>query len=142
MQLASRLLLAKESPRATNIYDHETSTPTRSSSPSSDSSCTTLQHPPVLFPREMSDRIFFIVTPSGTPQAPGIIMGLAEAQNAGTFRTGVHERLESYGEQVRLRKIVANIPVSFFHRPSLPSTYHVSSRKTCCRSTVISPPVL
>ena len=140
--LASRLLLAKTSPRSTKIGDQITLTPTRSRSPSSNSSCTTLKHPPVIFPCELSDRIFFIVTPSSNLQAPGIIMGLAEAQYAETFRTGVHERLESRGEQVRRRKIVAHIPVSYVHRPSVPKTYHYSNYKTLCRDTTISPPVL
>lgn len=44
-------------------------------------------------------------------------MGLAEAQNAVTFRTGVRSRLESLGEQAGLREIVAHIPVSSFLGP-------------------------
>ena len=40
-------------------------------------------------------------------------MGLAEAHNAETFRAGVCERLESRGEQVGFREIVAHIPVSY-----------------------------
>ena len=141
-QLTSRLLLVKDLPRSTNIGDPITPTPTRSSSPSSNSSCTTLEHAPVIFPRELVDRIFFIVTPSGDPQAPGRIMGLAEAQNPVTFRNGVHERLESHGEQVRLRKIVALIPVSYFQKRSVSKTCPSSNCKTRCRSTMKYPPVL
>ena len=116
--------------------------PLASRLPSSNSSCTTLKHPPVIFSCELSDRIFFIVTPSSNLQAPGIIMGLAEAQYAETFRTGVHERLESRGEQIRRRKIVAHIPVSYVQRPLVPKTYHCSNCKARCRDTTISPPVL
>lgn len=131
-QLASRLQFAKDFLRSKNIGNQITSTPTRSSSPSSNLSCTTLEHPPVIFPRELSDRIFFIVTTSGDPQAPGLIMGLAEAQSAVMFRTGVRERLEFHGEQVRLRKIVAHLPVSYFHRSSVPELYYYSNCKTRC----------
>lgn len=71
----------------------------------------------MIFPRELFDRIFFIVTPSGKRHGPSFIMGLAEAQNAVTFRTGVRSRLESLGEQAGLREIVAHIPVSSFLGP-------------------------
>lgn len=70
----------------------------------------------------MSDHIFFIVTPSGSRPGPGFIMGLAEAQNAVTFRIGVRARLESRGEQVGMRGIVAKIPVS-----DSPNTFFFSS---------------
>lgn len=43
-------------------------------------------------------------------------MGLVEAQDPMTFRTGVRDRLGSPGERVGLRKIVARVPVSY---PSL-----------------------
>ena len=39
-------------------------------------------------------------------------MGLAEAQDAETFRTGVRGRLQSLGEQVGMRRVIAGIPVS------------------------------
>lgn len=79
----------------------------------------TLEHPRVMFPRELSDRIFFIVTPSGHRKGPAFIMGLAESQDPVTFRTGVRDRLESQGEQVGLREIVARVPVSNFPSPLL-----------------------
>ena len=77
----------------------------------------TLEHPQVIFPRELSDRIFFIVSPSGNRKGPGFIMGLAEAQDPVTFRTGVRDRLESQGEQVGLREIVARVPVRQISQP-------------------------
>lgn len=91
--------------------------------PSPSSSCATLEHPQVIFPRELSDRIFFIVTPSGNRRGPSFIMGLAEAWDPVTFRTGVRDRLESQGEQVGLRGIVARIPVSCFPSPLFPDPH-------------------
>lgn len=93
--------------------------PTAFSSVSSNPSSEILEHPLVNFPHGLSDRIFFIVTPSGNRKRPGNIMGLAEAQNAVTFRAGVRRRLESQGEQVGSREITAHIPVSYFHSPSV-----------------------
>lgn len=89
--------------------------PTASSAVSSNSSPATLEHQLIKFPHGLSDRIFFIVTPSGNRKRPGYIMGLAEAQNAAAFRAGVRRRLESQGEQVGSREIIAHIPVSCFH---------------------------
>lgn len=88
--------------------------------PSPSSSCATLDHLQVIFPRELFDHIFFIVTPSGNRRGPSFVMGLAEAQDPETFRTGVRDRLESQGEQVGLRGIVARVPVSQFSNPLLP----------------------
>ena len=82
-------------------------TPTTAAPPSPSSSCQTLKHPLVEFSPELFDRIFFIVGPSGNRKAPSFIMGLPEAQNAVTFRAGVCARLESQGEQVGSREIIA-----------------------------------
>lgn len=59
-------------------------------------------------------------------------MGLAEAQNAVTFRTGVRGRLESQGEQVGLREIVARVPVSNFSSRLFSNPYLDLNRKTRC----------
>ena len=110
-------------------------TPTTTIPPSPSSSCATLEHPQVIFPPELSDRIFFIVTPSGNRKGPSFIMGLAEAQNAMTFRTGVRGRLESRGELVGLREIVARVPVSNFPNHLFPNPYLDLNRKTRCWGT-------
>ena len=55
-------------------------------------------------------------------------MGLAEVQDPVTFRTGVRDRLESQGEQVGLRGIVACVPVSHFPSPLSPDP-HPNLRK-------------
>ena len=86
--------------------------PGTSAPPSPSSSCATLDHPQVIFHREIFDHVFFIVTPSGNSKGPSSIMGLVEAQHPVTFRSGVCDRLGSQGEQVGLRKIVARVPVS------------------------------
>lgn len=116
-------------------------TPTTSDLPSPNSSCATIEHPQVIFPPELYDRIFFIVTPSGNRKGPGFIMGLAEAHNAETFRAGVCERLESRGEQVGFREIVAHIPVSYSHSPSVTHLRPDSSRKTRCWDALAPAPV-
>ncbi|KAF6237001.1 hypothetical protein HO173_004880 [Letharia columbiana] len=97
-------------PRSVNTGTQTFFTPTTTIPPSPSSSCATLEHPQVIFPPELSDRIFFIVTPSGNRKGPSFIMGLAEAQIAVTFRTGVRGRLGFQGEQVGLREIVARVP--------------------------------
>ena len=110
-----------------NKGDQTVWTPTSSNSPPASSSCATLEHPPVTFPRELYDRVIFIVIPSGNRKGPGFIMGLPEAQNAETFRTGVRSRLESHGEQIGFRDIIAHIPVSYIPSPSAPSLHPASS---------------
>lgn len=94
-------------PRSLNIAIPTISTPRKTAPPSPSSSCGTLEHEQVTFPHELSDRIFFIVTPSGDRKGPSFIMGLPEAQNAVNFRVGVRARLESQGEHVGLREIIA-----------------------------------
>ena len=106
-------------------------TPAMSDSSFPNSSAATLEHPLVIFPRELFDHIFFIVTPSGNRKGPGFIMGLAEALNAATFRDGVRNRLGFLGEQIGLREIIAQVPVSYFLSPSVPDLYLDLSRKNC-----------
>ncbi|KAM0804914.1 hypothetical protein BDR22DRAFT_959496 [Usnea florida] len=87
------------------------STPIETAPPSPSSSIATIERSQVVFPSELSDRISFIVTPSGSgKRGPSFIMGLAEAQDAETFRTGVRGRLQSLGEQVGMRRVIAGIP--------------------------------
>ena len=56
-------------------------------------------------------------------------MGLAEARNAKAFRIGVRRRLESQGERVGLRGVVARIPVSNFHSHLFLDPYPCVSRR-------------
>ena len=137
----SGLFSAQHIPRPTNTGTPRVHTPNATDSPSLNSSAATLEHQLVIFPHECFDRIFFIVTPSGNCKSPGFIMGLAEAQSAATFRNGVRRRLESQGEEVGLREIVARVPVSCFPSPSFPKLYLDLSRKICCRSTMTPAPL-
>ena len=106
---ASAIPSVQHVPPSINIGTQTIFTPTTTAppSPSSISSCKTLKHSQVEFSPELFSRVFFIIGPSGNRKGPSFIMGLPEAQNAVTFRAGVRARLESQGEQVGLREIIA-----------------------------------